>query len=232
MTELSIIIPTVNEAPRLQFLLPYLRKNLAATAETEIIVADGGSSDGTPDIARNLGALVLNSPKGRAVQMNEGAKNARGRILYFLHADSVPPASFYSDIFNALAKKETAGCFRLRFEPSNPTLNAFAWCTRINIPLCRGGDQSLFLPRKWFEALGGFDERYRIYEDNELIGRLYRHYTFTVLVPEIVTSSRRYQEMGTYRLQFYYAVVHLKKFFGASPGALYRYYKNHVQRPG
>lgn len=230
MTEFSIIIPTLNEAPRLRFLLPYLRKNLSAVANTEIIVADGGSSDGTPDIARNLGAMVLNTPRGRAVQMNEGAKNARGRILYFLHADSVPPASFYSDILNALKKKQTAGCFRLRFEPSNPTLNAFGWCTRLNIPLCRGGDQSLFLPRNWFEALGGFDERYRIYEDNEFIGRLYRQYTFTVLTPKIVTSSRRYQELGTYRLQFHYAVVHLKKFFGASPEALYHYYKTHVQR--
>jgi len=232
LTAFSIIIPTLNEAPRLQYLLPYLQKNLSAVASAEIIVADGGSSDGTPDIARNLGAIVLNTPKGRAVQMNEGAKNARGRILYFLHADSVPPPSFYSDILNALAKKQTAGCFRLQFKPSNPTLSAFAWCTRLNVPLCRGGDQSLFLPRNWFEALGGFDERYRIYEDNEFIGRLYRNYSFTVLTPEIVTSSRRYQEMGTYYLQFHYAVVHLKKFFGANPEALYHYYKNHIQRPG
>ena len=178
------------------FYCPISGKTCQPWQSAEIIVADGGSSDGTPDIARNLGAVVLNTPKGRAVQMNEGAKNARGRILYFLHADSVPPASFYSDILNALKKRQTAGCFRLRFEPSNPTLNAFGWCTRLNIPLCRGGDQSLFLPRNWFEALGGFDERYRIYEDNEFIGRLYRQYTFTVLTPEIVTSSRRYQETG------------------------------------
>ncbi|MGA9238233.1 glycosyltransferase, partial [Robiginitalea sp.] len=112
MTELSIIIPTLNEAPRLEVLLPYLRKNLPAGAGAEIIVADGGSSDGTPEIARRLGAEVLSTPKGRAVQMNEGAKNARGRILYFLHADSVPPPGFYSDILNALKIKPTAGCFR------------------------------------------------------------------------------------------------------------------------
>ena len=232
MTELSIIIPTLNEAPRLTFLLPYLERNLDTPANVEIIIADGGSSDGTQDMGRKLGAVVLSTPTGRAVQMNAGAEKARGRILYFLHADSIPPKNFYSEILKTLEKRDTAGCFRLRFEPSNPTLDAFAWCTRLNIPLCRGGDQSLFLPRIWFEALGGFDERYRIYEDNELIGRLYRHYTFTVLTPELVTSSRRYQQLGTYRLQFYYAMVHLKKFFGASPEALYRYYKNHVQGGG
>ncbi len=232
MTELSIIIPTLNEAPRLKFLLPYLQGNLEATPDAEIIIADGGSSDGTQDIGRELGAVVLSTPKGRAVQMNAGAQKARGRILYFLHADSIPPLNFYSEILKTLEKRDTAGCFRLRFEPSNRTLSAFGWCTRLNIPLCRGGDQSLFLPRIWFEALGGYDERYRIYEDNELIGRLYRQYTFTVLNPEIVTSSRRYQEQGTYRLQFHYAVVHLKKFFGASPEALYRYYEKHVQNRG
>ena len=232
MTELSIIIPTLNETACLKFLLPYLQRNLGATANAEIIIADGGSSDGTQGIGRKLGAVVLNTPRGRAVQMNAGAQKARGRILYFLHADSIPPVNFYSEILKALNKRDTAGCFRLRFEPSNPTLDAFAWCTRLNLPLCRGGDQSLFLPRIWFEALGGFDERYRIYEDNELIGRLYRQYTFTVLAPEIVTSSRRYQEQGTYRLQFHYAMVHLKKFFGASPETLYRYYKNHILERG
>lgn len=211
MSEFSIIIPTLNEAPRLKFLLPYLHENLGSATGYEIIIADGGSSDGTREIGQELGAAVLSTPQGRAVQMNAGAHRARGRILYFLHADSIPPPLFYSEIQKVLKKKDTAGCFRLRFEPSNPTLDAFAWCTRINIPIGRGGDQSLVLPRTWFDALGGFDERYRIYEDNELIGRLYRQYCFTVLTPEIVTSSRRYQQQGTYRLQYQYAVVHLKK---------------------
>lgn len=232
MTILSIIIPTLNEGPRLEFLLPYLQEKLVSVVGYEIIVADGGSSDGTPEIAQKLGAVVLSAPQGRAVQMNAGAQKARGQILYFLHADSIPPANFYSEIRNALKEKDTAGCFRLRFQPSNGILDAFAWCTRINIPICRGGDQSLFLPRTWFQALGGFNERYRIYEDNELIGRLYRQYTFTVLTPEVITSSRRYQRHGTLRLQFHFAAVHLKKWLGASPEALYRYYKNHIHARG
>lgn len=228
MIEFSIVIPTLNEGPHLKLLLPYLFANLEPLERAEIIIADGGSADGTPEIARELGAIVISAPRGRAYQLNAGAKIAKGRILYFLHADSIPPAHFHSKIKSALTQRDTAGCFRLRFEPSNAFLGAFAWCTRLNISLCRGGDQSLFLPRAWFEALGGFDQRYLIYEDNEFIGRLYRKYTFTVLPAEITTSSRRYQEQGIYRLQFHYAAVHLMKFFGASPQALYHYYIKHV----
>jgi rSAM/selenodomain-associated transferase 2 len=230
MIALSIIIPTLNEAPRLKTLLPYLTSNARAGSPPEIIVADGGSTDGTGEVARTLGARVIAGPKGRASQMNAGAKEARGRILYFLHADTIPPREFQSKIEEALARRDTAGCFRLRFEPSDRFLDAFAWCSRLNLRICRGGDQSLFLPRPWFEALGGFDERYRIYEDNEFIGRLYRAYPFTVLPWEVTTSSRRYQQRGTYALQYHYAVVHLKKYLGASPESLYHYYKAHVLR--
>ncbi|MDM9631447.1 TIGR04283 family arsenosugar biosynthesis glycosyltransferase [Robiginitalea aurantiaca] len=228
MSEFSIIIPTLNEGPRLETLLPYLYANADPGALPEIIISDGGSTDDTKEIARKEGALVISAPRGRASQMNAGAKQAKGRILYFLHADSLPPPNFQSKITSALKRRETAGCFRIRFEPSNAFLSAFAWCSRLNFPICRGGDQSLFLPKKWFEALGGFDERYRVYEDNEFTGRLYRHYTFTVLPSELRTSARRYREKGVYQLQFHYAVVHLKKFFGASPESLYRYYKKHI----
>lgn len=228
MSDFSIIIPTLNEAPRLKTLLPYLFANAEPGNRPEIIVADGGSTDGTKEVALQLGARVISAPKGRASQMNAGAKQASGTLLYFLHADCLPPEHFQSKIKAALRSRETAGCFRLRFEPSNRFLNAFAWCTRLNIPICRGGDQSLFLPKNWFENLSGFDERYRIYEDNEFTARLYRKYTFTVLPYELVTSSRRYQQNSMYWLQFHYAVIHLKKFLGSSPESLYRYYQKHV----
>lgn len=232
MNDFSIIIPTLNEAPRLKILLPYLKANSNPGAIPEIIVADGGSTDETWEVAIQSGARVISAPRGRASQMNAAAKQASGRILYFLHADSLPPENFKSKIMDALEHRETAGCFRLRFDPSDRFLNAFAWCTRLNIPICRGGDQSLFLPRKWFEALGGFDERYRIYEDNEFTGRLYRQYSFTVLPWELTTSSRRYQQEGKYRLQFHYAMVHLKKFTGAGPESLYRYFEKHIKGSG
>ncbi|MFZ9004867.1 MAG: TIGR04283 family arsenosugar biosynthesis glycosyltransferase, partial [Robiginitalea sp.] len=168
------------------------------------------------------------APKGRARQMNHGAELARGEILYFLHADSLPPEGFDRWILRAMEEKLRAGCFRLRFDPPHWFLNAFAWCTRINHPLCRGGDQSLCLPQSWFRAAGGFDERFRIYEDNEFIGRLYSDYSFRVLPAYITTSSRRYKKIGVFRLQYHYSVIHLKRVLGAPPEILYSYYQKHI----
>lgn len=226
--EISIIIPVLDEAERLDILLPELRKRSETGKVMEVIVVDGGSRDGSPEIAGSHGARVIYAPKGRAGQMNHGAELARGEILYFLHADSLPPEGFDRWILRAMEEKLKAGCFRLRFDPPHRFLNAFAWCTRINHPLCRGGDQSLFLPQSWFRAAGGFDERFRIYEDNEFIGRLYSDYSFRVLPAYITTSSRRYKKIGVFRLQYHYSVIHLKRVLGAPPEILYSYYQKHI----
>jgi hypothetical protein len=160
--------------------------------------------------------------------MNAGARLAKGEILYFLHADSLPPAGYDRWILQAMEKGPQAGCFRLRFDPPHWFLEAFAWCTRINHPLCRGGDQSLFVPRSWFEQSGGFDEAFQIYEDNEFIGRLYRDFSFRVLPACVTTSSRRYEKVGIFQLQYHYSIIHLKRILGAPPEALYSYYQNHI----
>jgi rSAM/selenodomain-associated transferase 2 len=226
---ISIIIPVLNEAPRLEVLLPALFERTESTHVCEVVVADGGSSDGSREVAHRHGARICRSQKGRAVQMNAGALEAQGEILYFLHADSFPPHGFDRHIIQAMEQRQRAGCFRLRFEPSHWFLNFFAWWTRVNIPICRGGDQSLFIPRKWFEELGGFDEQFRIYEDNEFIGRIYQKYPFYILPEEIITSSRRYKDVGMYSLQYHFTVIHLKRWLGAGPDSLYRYYKEHIQ---
>jgi rSAM/selenodomain-associated transferase 2 len=226
--ELSIIIPVLNEAGRLATLIPELRKRSETGAVREIIVVDGGSGDGSAEVAAGNGARVLKAPKGRARQMNAGARSARGGILYFLHADTLPPVGYDRWILQAMEGGPQAGCFRLRFEPPHWFLNSFAWCTRINHPLCRGGDQSLFVPRSWFEQSGGFDEAFKIYEDNQFIGRLYREFSFTVLPANVTTSARRYQDLGMFRLQYHYCVIHLKRILGAPPEALYAYYQKHI----
>lgn len=225
---ISVIIPVMNEAPRLQQLLPALAGRLESGQAIELLVVDGGSTDGSGETALAHGARLLTADRGRAVQMNAGAREARGDILYFLHADSLPPAGFDRHILGAMARGPVAGCFRLRFHPPHGLLDLCAWFTRYNLPLCRGGDQSLFVPRPWFEALGGFDERFRIYEDNEFIGRLYSNYRFTVLPQEIVTSSRRYEEVGVLRLQYHYSMIHLKRLLGHGPGSLHAYYARHI----
>lgn len=228
MSRISLIIPVLNEAEGLKKLLPYLQEQAQSDALFELIVVDGGSSDGSAGIAASLGATVLHSRLGRAVQMNAGAQSARGELLYFLHADTYPPPGYDVLIARAQDKGPAAGCFRLRFDQPDVVLRFFAWFTRLNWPLCRGGDQSLFLPARWFRALGGYNEGYAIYEDNELIGRLYRRYGFVVLPEAVTTSARRHRQVGTLRLQYHFAVIHLKKWLGSGPESLYRYYLKNI----
>ncbi len=225
---ISVIIPVLNEAEGLGQLLPYLKEIQRTSAVCETIVVDGGSTDGSREAARRLGAIVLRSGCGRARQMNAGARAALGEILYFLHADSIPPPGFDLLLLQAADRGHQAGCFRLRFDEPNRLLAFFAWFTRFKWMLCRGGDQSMFVPASLFRQLGGFDEEYVVYEDNEFIGRLRRHSGFTVLPQRVVTSARKYRRIGVLRLQYYFGVIHLKKYLGAKPDSLYRYYRRKI----
>lgn len=230
MNRISLIIPVLNEGENLERLLPYLKAHVQTDDLEEIIVVDGGSQDNSIEIARRHGASVLESKKGRAEQMNAGAAAARGEILYFLHADSLPPAGFDRYILDAQLAGPSAGCFRLRFDNRDLVLAGFAWFTRWNWPICRGGDQSLFIPTKWFWELGGYNPEYIIYEDNEFTGRIYKKYPFRILKQEVVTSARKYERMGVWKLQYHFAAIHFMNFTGAGPERLYRYYRQHVLR--
>ncbi|NNG08876.1 MAG: glycosyltransferase family 2 protein, partial [Arenibacter sp.] len=138
----SIVIPVFNEEEIIGSLLQHLQQEAAHKEVMEVLVIDGGSTDATVQIAKTHGATVVHSEKGKAKQMNVGATHAKGNILYFLHADTFPPANFDSAIISAVEKEEKAGCFRLQFNSPSRFLRFFSWFTRFNIPLCRGGDQS------------------------------------------------------------------------------------------
>ncbi|NNJ89268.1 MAG: glycosyltransferase family 2 protein [Eudoraea sp.] len=229
LPKISIIIPVLNEEEALDKLLPYLQAHAANFKDLEVIVSDGGSSDSTITIARKYGVCCISSERGRASQMNAGAKKANSSVLYFLHADSLPPKNFDQAITSAINAGIPAGCFRLKFNVPSKFLAFFAWFTRFNLPLCRGGDQSLFISKSLFTSTGGFNEKYRIYEDNEFIGRIYRSAKFRVLPQEVITSARKYESNGALRLQYHFTMVHLKKFAGASPESLYAYYNKHIR---
>ena len=233
MNNISIIIPVLNEAQNLEVLLPYLHCNTSSELISEILVVDGGSSDGSQKIvtafSKNYPKLLgLNSPKGRAKQMNFGALNSKGTVLYFLHADSIPPENFDRYIVDAIQKRSKAGCFKMRFNSSHWWLKLAGWGTQFNWKSCRGGDQSLFVEKKVFNSLGGFNENFIICEDNEFIYKLYKHYNFKVLPYWLTTSSRRYQANGVWTLQYHFWVIHLKKFFGATPKTLEAYYLKYI----
>ena len=225
---ISIIIPVLNEEDYIQRVLAKILENTCTDQIMEILVVDGGSTDRTVFFAQKFGARVLSSEKGRANQMNWGAKNASGDILYFLHVDSLPPPGFDTQVLKVVEEGLRTGCFRLKFDSPSPFLGFFAWCTKINRPICRGGDQSLFVDKELFETLGGFDENYKVYEDNEFIGRLYKKTPFKVINDYVETSARRYMEKGMVRLQYHFAMIHLKYYLGKGPDSLYDYYRKNI----
>ncbi len=198
---ISIIIPTYNEADQIAKTI-----NITHVAngkhETEIIVVDGGSTDDTMNIAEQCGATVVASErKGRAAQMNKGASIAKHNILYFLHADSIPPNNFTTQILNAYKDGVKSGCFRLAFDYDHWFLKANAWFTRFNVNAVRFGDQSLFVTKDVFQKSGGFREDLLMMEDQEIIHRLKKHSRFKVMNDVVFTSARKYVDNGVYRMQ-------------------------------
>ncbi len=225
--KLSVIIPTLNEAGQIGALVGYLKKILPDEA-FEIIVSDGGSNDGTIREANASGALVTRSEsRGRASQMNHGARFAKGRVLYFLHADSKPPADLYKQIAGVIQSEVEAGCFRLKFDDSHFLLRLYSWFTRFDIDLFRFGDQSLFIKKNVFERINGFDEELQIMEDQEIVRRI-RKVTdnFVIMRDTVTTSARKYRSNGIARLQLIFTLIVILYYFGASQEMLVHFYKS------
>lgn len=204
---ISIIIPAYNEEKNIGKLIAYL-KEIIASDKAEIIVVDGGSRDQTVVEAENAGAKVVRSPKkGRASQMNFGAEQAKGGVLYFLHSDTRPPKTVINDISKELDKGSGCGCFRLRFNNDHKVLSFYSWFTRFDIDFFRFGDQSLFVKRALFQKIGGFDENLIVMEDQEIVSRLKKHAQFTIIPKQVFTSARKYEKIGVFKLQIIFSII-------------------------
>ncbi|NNK86685.1 MAG: glycosyltransferase family 2 protein [Flavobacteriaceae bacterium] len=229
MNKISIIIPVLNEAEYIGRLISHVQLNSEQSNIAEIIVVDGGSHDDTVKIASEFsGIKILKTDRGRAIQMNSGAEQATGDILYFLHADSFPPENFDKKIIARISKSKPAGCFQLKFDDDHWWLRLAGWFTQFNWRICRGGDQSLFISRSLFKDIGKFNTSYLIYEDNDLIQKLYDRRAFTVIKSPIISSARCYRKNGVWRLQFHFWAIYLKKWLGASADDIYHYYKRNI----
>jgi rSAM/selenodomain-associated transferase 2/rSAM/selenodomain-associated transferase 1 len=219
---LSVVIPTLNEAST-------IGRSLEAVSrlgpDVEVIVVDGESDDGTPRIAREFGVNVVNASRGRGQQLIVGAEQARGEVLWFLHADSIPPPDARGKIRSALDEKDViGGNFDLVFDGGSRAARQLTWIyPRLRrLGLCYG-DSGVFVRRRVYAAVGGF-RSYPIFEDLDLIKKIRRHGRFVHLDSQIVTSSRRFEGRNFGLVFAKWTAMQILYWAGVHPGVLGRWY--------
>lgn len=199
--DISIIIPTFNEAQSIGQLLNFLNNNTPGHT-MEIIVSDGGSTDNTQQIAEKAGAKLVSSPvKGRAAQMHYAALEAKGDILYFIHADTFPPISFATDITSAVHEGYHIGRYRTSFRSRNLLLKINQWFTRFDWLVCMGGDQTLFVEKNLYHQAGGFDSSKLIMEEYYFGLKARSLGRYIVLKGKASVSARKYEQHSWLKVQ-------------------------------
>jgi len=224
---LSIIIPALDESKTIIALLDALRPLRQRGAE--VIVVDGGSSDGTAELARSHADLVLTASRGRALQMNTGAAQARGEIFCFLHADTRLPDGADGLIIDGLARSRRSwGRFDVRIEGHHPMLRVIAAMMNLRSRLTgiATGDQCLFVTRSLFEAAGRFPE-IPLMEDIAFSRRLKKYGRPLCLGHQLTTSGRRWEKHGVWRTIGLMWRLRLAYWLGADPHRLAQHYVRH-----
>jgi rSAM/selenodomain-associated transferase 2 len=216
---ISVVIPTLNE----ERLIGRTLDSIPNDPALEVIVADGGSADGTAAIAELHGARVLHAPRGRAAQMNAGAAEAIGDVLLFLHADTLLPANFAGLVMGALIPPGiVGGAFLFHLDARHPLLRVIEWgvnlrTRRLNLPY---GDQAIFVRAGAFKAIGGFPE-WPIMEDVELVRAMKRLGRLGIAEGRAVTSARRWRSVGIVRLTLLHWTALLLFTAGVDPGRIH-----------
>ncbi|HEV2042495.1 MAG TPA: TIGR04283 family arsenosugar biosynthesis glycosyltransferase [Casimicrobiaceae bacterium] len=222
---LAIIVPMLNEGEYvgrlLESLTPFRERGV------EVIVVDGGSEDGTPEIAASRTDRVIAAPRGRSRQMNAGASAAQASVLLFLHADSRLPEDADELVLTGLAASGLEwGRFDVRIEGASRWLPLVAWLMNLRSRFTgiATGDQAMFVTRHAFDALGRFPDQ-ALMEDVELSSRLLRRGRPLCLRSPVATSGRRWVSRGVWRTIVLMWWIRLLYCLGVAPDRLERLYR-------
>ncbi len=221
----SVIIPTLDEAHSLGATLRALPR-FGHGERIEVIVVDGGSADATREIAREHGAHLIQSARGRGAQMHAGASVARGDVLWFLHADTVPPPGAPALILDALRRdaRIVGGNFAISFDGTRPAARFLTWLypQLRKLGLCYG-DSAIFVRASVYREIGGF-KPFPIFEDLDLVRRLRARGSLVHLGARVVTSSRRFEGRSFTRTFARWSFLQMLYWLGVSPHTLARLY--------
>jgi rSAM/selenodomain-associated transferase 2 len=220
---ISIVIPVLDEAEGIGASLSALQAFRAAGAE--VIVVDGGSRDASRSIAQPLADQVIDAPRGRASQMNAGARAARGDVLVFLHADTALPANAIVAIGESLDERHAWGRFDVTIAGAGALLAIVAAMMNVRSRLSgiATGDQAIFARREAFEAAGRFPA-VPLMEDVALSRALMGISPPACLRDRVITSGRRWQKHGTVRTILLMGWLRFAYSMGADPSVLARHY--------
>jgi len=226
---ISVIIPTLNEAALIGGQIASIRDK-ALGHQVEIIVVDAESEDGTAHLAKKAGAKVISIQRScRAIQMNTGAEIAKGEVYFFVHADLTLPDGFAEDIKTGVNAGKSYGCYQVRFDTDNKGLRFNSRLSKRQGIIFRGGDQTLYMCKEFFQKIGGFDESIVIMEDYEILLRARKYQKINIMPKQVMISSRKVQENNYLRANLTNVLVFVMFFLGFSQETLVKIYRRFVK---
>jgi rSAM/selenodomain-associated transferase 2 len=225
VNKLSAIVPMLNEAATIAITLDALRRGAPGA---EVIVVDGGSTDASTAMARPLCDELIVAARGRALQMNAGARASHGDALVFVHADTMVPSTFGADIASALSDPAVAGGrFDVELDASTLPYRIIGAMISLRSRISRTGtgDQAIFVRREVFDRLGGFPEL-ELCEDLEFSRQLKRAGRVACLRSRVTTSARRWSRDGVVRTVVRMWLIRAMYLMGVPPARLKRMYSD------
>jgi len=223
----SVILPALNEEAHIVETILSARN-----PDAEILVVDGGSGDRTVEQAERAGAAVIRGPRGRASQQNRGAAEARGGVLLFLHADTLLPEDYVTQVFETLIDRRVVlGAFRFKTDLDRPLMRGIEFTTNIRsrtlgLPY---GDQALFVRKRHFQAVSGFPQL-PVAEDLFFVQLMSKQGRIAIAPAHAITSGRRWNEVGVLRTTLINQLILAGFALGISPKTLARLYRRGTRK--